>query len=70
MGNAVLLLTTLVAIGNNYAISNESRTKTARVFFAQGCDMDPGSAEREMAEAEEQKKAVQSALRRRDLVEG
>ena len=26
--------------GNNYAISNESRTMTARVFFAQGCEME------------------------------
>ena len=26
--------------GNNYAISNESRTTTARIFFAQGCEVD------------------------------
>lgn len=26
--------------GNNYAITNESRTTTARVFFAQGCEVD------------------------------
>jgi hypothetical protein len=27
--------------GNNYSISNESRTKNARIFFAQGCEMVP-----------------------------
>lgn len=26
--------------GNNYAITNESRTKSAKVFFAQGCVVD------------------------------
>ncbi|KAK4963151.1 mitotic fidelity of chromosome transmission-related protein [Elasticomyces elasticus] len=25
---------------NNYAIVNESRTKTAKIFFAQGCEVD------------------------------
>lgn len=31
--------------GNNYAITNESRTKTARIFFAQGCEIDGGAVE-------------------------
>ena len=26
--------------GNNYGITNESRTTTARIFFAQGCEVD------------------------------
>ncbi|TKA82507.1 hypothetical protein B0A55_01225 [Friedmanniomyces simplex] len=30
----------VVPRGNNYAITNESRTKTAKVFFAQGCEVD------------------------------
>lgn len=27
-------------VGNNYAITNESRTRTARIFFAQGCEVE------------------------------
>jgi hypothetical protein len=38
------LLTLIVIIGNNYSISNESRTKNARIFFAQGCEMVSESA--------------------------
>lgn len=30
----------IVPRGNNYAITNESRTKSAKVFFAQGCVVD------------------------------
>ncbi|KAK0796634.1 mitotic fidelity of chromosome transmission-related protein [Friedmanniomyces endolithicus] len=30
----------VVPRGNNYAITNESRTKTAKIFFAQGCEVD------------------------------
>ncbi|KAK4550672.1 hypothetical protein LTR36_000251 [Oleoguttula mirabilis] len=30
----------VVPRGNNYAITNESRTKTASIFFAQGCEVD------------------------------
>ncbi|EMC96196.1 hypothetical protein BAUCODRAFT_33544 [Baudoinia panamericana UAMH 10762] len=30
----------VVPRGNNYAITNESRTKSARIFFAQGCEVD------------------------------
>lgn len=33
---------TLCCAGNNYAITNESTTKTARIFFAQGCEMPAG----------------------------
>ncbi|GIZ46619.1 hypothetical protein CKM354_000973900 [Cercospora kikuchii] len=32
----------VVPRGNNYAITNESRTKTARIFFAQGCEVESG----------------------------
>lgn len=28
-----------VSAGNNYAITNESTTRTARIFFAQGCEV-------------------------------
>jgi centromere protein C len=28
-----------VKIGNNYAIINESATHPAKIFFAQGCEM-------------------------------
>lgn len=35
------MLTDLVFLGNNYSISNESRTKNARIFFAQGCEVEP-----------------------------
>ena len=34
------LLTLSDRIGNNYAITNESSTKAARMFFAQGCEVD------------------------------
>ncbi|KAK3115356.1 mitotic fidelity of chromosome transmission- protein [Teratosphaeriaceae sp. CCFEE 6253] len=30
----------VVPRGNNYAITNESRTTTAKIFFAQGCEVD------------------------------
>ncbi|KAM3423212.1 hypothetical protein BST61_g662 [Cercospora zeina] len=30
----------VVPRGNNYAITNESRTRTARIFFAQGCEVE------------------------------
>ena len=36
------MLTCLVLIGNDYAIANESRTKTARIFFSQGCEVEGG----------------------------
>ena len=35
-----IVLTSVVLAGNNYAITNESRTKTAKIFFAQGCEVD------------------------------
>ena len=35
-----LLLTISGVLGNKYSITNESRTKTARLFFAQGCEME------------------------------
>lgn len=31
------LICTFVSLGNNYAITNESTTRTAKIFFAQGC---------------------------------
>ena len=34
----------ILRIGNNYAITNESQTKTAKIFFAQGCEVDAGGA--------------------------
>jgi hypothetical protein len=40
VGLKELLLTALVSVGNKYAITNESRTKTARLFFAQGCELE------------------------------
>jgi hypothetical protein len=36
--------------GNNYSISNESRTKNARIFFAQGCEMVPEMVSQSAAE--------------------
>lgn len=33
--------------GNNYSISNESRTKSARIFFAQGCEVEAELASQE-----------------------
>lgn len=30
-----------VFIGNNYSIVNLSGTKNARIFFAQGCEVEP-----------------------------
>jgi hypothetical protein len=44
------LLTLIVIIGNNYSISNESRTKNARIFFAQGCEMVPEMVSQSAAE--------------------
>lgn len=32
-----------MSIGNNYAIHNESKRHTAKVFFAQGCEVDAGA---------------------------
>lgn len=37
-------LTVLAIAGNNYSITNESRTKNARIFFAQGCEVEPEMA--------------------------
>lgn len=31
------VLTVWLVLGNNYSITNESRTKSARIFFSQGC---------------------------------
>ena len=36
--------------GNFYAIDNESKTTTARIFFAQGCEVDLGAASRALQE--------------------
>ena len=36
--------------GNKYSISNESRTKSARIFFAQGCEMVPEMVSQSAAE--------------------
>jgi hypothetical protein len=36
--------------GNNYSISNESRTKNARIFFAQGCETVPEMVSQSAAE--------------------
>jgi hypothetical protein len=36
--------------GNNYSISNESRTKNARIFFAQGCEIVPEMVSQSAAE--------------------
>ncbi|KAH9845260.1 Mif2/CENP-C like [Teratosphaeria destructans] len=33
----------VVPRGNNYSITNESRTKTAKIFFSQGCEVEAGS---------------------------
>lgn len=38
------VLTMLAFTGNNYSITNESRTKNARIFFAQGCEVEPEMA--------------------------
>lgn len=38
------VLTTIAFAGNNYSITNESRTKNARIFFAQGCEVEPEMA--------------------------
>ncbi|SMR47221.1 unnamed protein product [Zymoseptoria tritici ST99CH_3D1] len=35
----------VVPRGNNYAITNESRTRSAKVFFAQGCVVDQAAAD-------------------------
>lgn len=40
----IYLLTAVAAIGNNYTITNESRTKTAKIFFAQGCELEASAA--------------------------
>ncbi|KAI7541412.1 hypothetical protein KC317_g16905, partial [Hortaea werneckii] len=34
----------VVPRGNNYAITNESRTKAAKIFFAQGCEVEAAAA--------------------------
>jgi hypothetical protein len=40
-------LLTLVFAGNNYSIANESSTKNARIFFAQGCEVEPEMSSQE-----------------------
>jgi hypothetical protein len=40
-------LLTLVFAGNNYSIANESGTKNARIFFAQGCEVEPEMSSQE-----------------------
>jgi hypothetical protein len=45
-----LLTLTSIFAGNNYSISNESRTKNARIFFAQGCEMVPEMVSQSAAE--------------------
>jgi hypothetical protein len=37
----------ILLAGNNYSISNESRTKSARIFFAQGCEVEAELASQE-----------------------
>jgi hypothetical protein len=46
-GDRDLVLTCFGVLGNKYAITNESRTKTARLFFAQGCEMEAMQVEEE-----------------------
>lgn len=43
----------LHSIGNNYAITNESETRVAKVFFAQGCVVDPATEGTAAAAGEE-----------------
>lgn len=40
IGSCKNLANMMVLVGNKYSITNESRTKTARLFFAQGCELE------------------------------
>lgn len=39
-----LIADSIISAGNNYSITNESRTRTSRIFFAQGCEIEAEGA--------------------------